>query len=497
MFLWIALAVSAAAAPASNPEVTPRPRHVEWTGESFPLASPVRVEAGAAEGAAARVLAMEMLRLHGVKLEPGGGARAGITLALDTTPRGRALVDRSPSAALYRSHAGEETYLLEAGAEGIRLVAGTPRGLLHGVQTLLQLVKAARVPGVRIVDYPQLAFRGIHICIFPNTELAAVRQAILVAARFKYNAVVIETWASLASARHPETAYEGAYTPAQLRPLIELGKALGMEMIPMLNSWGHASGMRATSSQHVVLDRFPRFGPLYEEDGWAFCLANPAIYDQLFDRYAELIELFGKPKYFHLGLDEAWGHRGLGESARCRGDNPRATLAAHIRKLYGYFAQRGIRVFVWHDMFIQRDHPQLGRLSPANSVPPFNSHLVLDELPKDIVMDAWNYSETREWPVTKYFRDRGFPVVVSPWKVRKNAVSLVNTAKNLNVMGMLETTWDSLDVTLPTVGESGVLAWTAPGFDLDTVRYEDFLAAIRAFPIDRLPLLERSLAHGE
>ena len=70
---------------------------------------------------------------------------------------------------------------------------------------------------------------------------------------------------------------------------------------------------------------------------------------------------------------------------------------------------------------------------------------------------------------------------------------MINVAKKLDVMGMLETTWDSLDVTLPTVGEAGVAAWTEPGFDLETVAYENFLHAIRVLPICDLPKHENTL----
>ncbi len=500
-FKVAALALGASLFASAAPMVlTPPARHVEWTGEGVRLTAGAGVSAVAPEEMqVAHVLVAEMRRLHGVTLSVRSGRDSVITLALAGTARGKRLLARMDGTGRYSSHRNAEAYILEAGNMGATIVAETPRGLLYGVQTLLQLVrprsagKGMEVAGARIVDYPQLGFRGLHICIFPNTELAAVRQAMLVAARYKYNAVVLETWASLESKKRPETAYRYTYTPEQLKPLIEMGKALRMEMIPMLNSWGHASGMRRGSSQHVVLDRFPRFKSLYEEDGWTFCLTNPAIYNHLFDRYAELLELFGDVKYFHLGLDEAWGHRGLMRSDACRGENPRATLTAHLKKLYAYFAARKIQVFVWHDMFIQRDHPQLGRLSPANSVPPFDSHLVLNELPKDVIMDAWNYDATGEWPVPRLLQQRGFPIVVSPWKVRKNAVALVNEAKKLNAMGMLETTWDSLDVTLPTVGEAGVLAWTEPGFDLDTVPYESFLESIRRLPITDLPEHERTL----
>jgi hypothetical protein len=148
---------------------------------------------------------------------------------------------------------------------------------------------------------------------------------------------------------------------------------------------------------------------------------------------------------------------------------------------------------MWHDMFIQRDHPTLGRLSPANSVSPVNSHLALNTLPKDTIIAAWNYSETQEWPVPQYFHDKGYPVVVCPWKTKLNAVSLLNTAKKLELFGVMQTTWDSLDVSLPTVAESGVLAWTVPDFRLDQIPFDHWLSAIRQYAIRDLPELETTL----
>ncbi len=114
-------------------------------------------------------------------------------------------------------------------------------------------------------------------------------------------------------------------------------------------------------------------------------------------------------------------------------------------------------------------------------------------MPKDIIIAAWNYSETGEWPVPKYFHDKGYPVVVCPWKTKLNAVSLLNTAKNLNLLGVMQTTWDSLDVSLPTAARTGVLAWTKPGFELGQVSFDHWLSAIRQYPISDLPKLESTL----
>ncbi len=481
-------------AAAAQPRITPPPREVAWTEERMPLDGAAITAASEEARQIGRLLRDEALRLHRARLNPGAPGRGPvIRLLLTDTPAGKAAVAKLAPGKWPAGRNPDQAYVLETGSRGATIAAASPAGLLYGVNTLLQLVsEGGEIHGARIFDYPQLGFRGLHICIFPNTELAAVRQAMLLAARYKYSAVVLEPWASLQSRKRPESAYEHAYSPEQIRPLVELGRALRMEMIPMLNSWGHASGMRSRSGEHVVLDRFPRFKPLYEPDGWSFCLANPDIYGHLFDRYDELLDLFGPVQYFHAGMDEAWGHLGLTESAACRGPDPRRTLIGHLRKIHEYFARRNVRVIMWHDMFIQRNHPQLGRLSPANSIPPIDSHLALDALPKEVIIDAWNYDEAGEWPVPRYFQEKGYPVLVSPWKKKSNTLSLVNTAKRLDLLGLLATTWDSLDVALPQVAEAGVLSWTAPGYRLD-VPFDHWLAEIRKLPVCDLPQHERTL----
>ena len=446
--------------------VTPEPRRVEWTGELFALEDPVRIDAAHPEAQPAARRLAEALRMErrraAVRSRPRLGA---IRLAID--PR-----ETRP-----------EGYRLETSAAGAVIRAGTARGLLHGVGTLLQLIDAAgRVAGARIEDWPELAFRGVHICVFPGTDLRQVERAIRMAARYKHNAVALEMWASLASASHPYTAYQHAYTAADLRPLVELARGFGMDVIPALNSWGHASGMRQRSAAHVVLDRFPEKAALFEPGGWSFCLSNPAIYPVLFDRYAELMELMGPSPYFHAGMDEAWGYAPYHPCPRCGEKPAHELIAAHIARLHGHLAARGRQVFMWHDMFLRPEEPGLGRVSPANSRPPVNSHLALPTVPRDVIINAWNYDAAQPWPAPRFFHERGYRVVVSPWKSRPNTVMMVNTAKELGLMGVLATTWDSLDVCLPSIGEAGVLAWTAPGYDLNAVPFDHWLGVIRALP---------------
>lgn len=453
-------------------------------------------------------------------------------VATDSTEGQQALAKLSSWAQWPPPRHPDEGYILTVSQDKATVLAATPRGCWYGCLTLLQLVQsncdaeapcrdcametsvelpgngeesrqgAAQektlsgqvwLPGVEICDWPQLQFRGVHLCIFPNTELAAIRQAILWAARFKCNAVVIEPWASLKSRRHPETAYPHAYSPEEIQPLVRLGQALHLDMIPMLNSWGHASGMRSRSGEHVVLDRFPHFRALYEADGWSFRLSNPEIYTHLFDRYEELLELFGNVRYFHVGMDEAWGHLGTIKLDLPPGKQPHQLAAEHLLKLHRYFADRKIQVIMWHDMLVRRGDPELGGAGPAGSIPPYNTHLVLDKLPRDVIIATWNYDVVGNWPIPRYFRDKGFPVVVCPWKSRNNTVALVNLAKDENLLGVLATTWDSLDVSLPSVAQAAVLAWEEPNSDLLRIPFDHWLAEIRKLPVCNLPALETTL----
>ena len=255
---------------SAQPLISPAPREIVWGQDRLALSNVTIQATSDAELRVARILSHEMRRQHGVELpvvsDPSSSRGNSIRLVLESSAGAKAVLTSLQKEDCWPpSRNVDDAYLLHVDSAHAVLFARTARGLVYGCQTMLQLVSgeadsvARGIAGVQVVDYPQLAFRGVHICVFPNTELAAVRQMILLASRFKYNAVVIEFWSSLRSPKRPETAYKYTYEPEQIRPLVELGQALGMEMIPMLNSWGHASGMRSRSGEHAVLDRHPEF----------------------------------------------------------------------------------------------------------------------------------------------------------------------------------------------------------------------------------------------
>src|SRR6266446_4682193 len=133
--------------------VTPRPG-------AFTLAASTPIEAPDALRAQAEVLRDQLRPATGFPLPivtNASGPR--IALALD---------DRL-------AHLGDEGYRLAAGADAVAIASARPAGLLHGMQTLRQLLPPAifrravagnvawSVPGVEIEDAPRFSWRGSHL----------------------------------------------------------------------------------------------------------------------------------------------------------------------------------------------------------------------------------------------------------------------------------------------------------------------------------------------
>ena len=102
------------------------------------------------------------------------------------------------------------------------------------------------------------------------------------AAKEGYNAILLQVGDALIYDTHPEIALPGAWTKAELKAELEAIRALGMEVIPMLNF----------SAAHDVW-----------MGEYAYAVSTPGYYKLCEDLIGELCELFGSPRFFHLGMD--------------------------------------------------------------------------------------------------------------------------------------------------------------------------------------------------
>ncbi|MCL2742322.1 MAG: twin-arginine translocation signal domain-containing protein [Planctomycetaceae bacterium] len=168
----------------------------------------------------------------------------------------------------------------------------------------------------------------------------------------KINMVVINLDDSVLWRSHPEIALKNSWTPEKLREELAKMRKLGIEPIPCLNF----------SATH---------------DAWmgeyAKMVSTKPYYQFCKDLIAEAIDIFDKPRFIHLGMDEeTFGHQSHFNYIVIR------QKEQWWDDLYFYFDQamtRGVRPWIWSDYVWN------------------NPDLFFKKMPKYAVQSNWYYRE--------------------------------------------------------------------------------------------------------
>lgn len=357
------------------------------------------------------------------------------------------------------------TYALGVDASGAAASAKDAAGIRHAWFTLLQLLDADdlaegvlgfTLPHVEIQDWPALSFRGLHLCIFRETPALMIEKAIRLAAFFKFTHVVLEFWGMLRLDALKELSWPEAWSKADAGRLVGIARGMGLEVIPMFNSWGHAAACRIRHGRHVVLDQNPRLASLFEPDGWTWCLTNPRAQALIRAVCDELMGFAGPGQYFHIGCDEAYSH---GTCDRCRQTDRVKLFADHVNGLAAHIEQRGRRAIMWGDALLERSKWPAG--FAANGSPDLPTHLSLDSISRKIVIADWHYDVTKgDVPTLAHFRERGFEALACPWNSLGNIRTLAKAAVANNSAGLLMTTWHHLVQSIPALSYVAACAWS-------------------------------------
>ena len=260
---------------------------------------------------------------------------------------------------------GDEAYELSAKGGVVRISANTMQGVRWAMMTLRQIAQPVRgtfktvayeVPEFTVRDRPETSFRAMHLCAFPEVSPARIERGIRMAAYYKFNYVILESWGTFRSERHPWYGYaDGWFTVAECRRLAAMAKDLGVTIIPFFNVFGHARAARGKAGKHAALDLAPEYQPLFEpRAGFNWCLANPEARRVIKELVTELHEAFGRPAYFHLGCDEA----DPPTCAACCAADYGKLLADHVLALADHVRRLGARPMIWHDKLLKNGDPR-------------------------------------------------------------------------------------------------------------------------------------------
>ncbi|MFD9126975.1 beta-N-acetylhexosaminidase, partial [Kitasatospora sp. NPDC059571] len=287
---------------------------------------------------------------------------------------------------------GAEGYRLAVTADGVRLTAAEPTGLLRGVQTIRQLLPAEalldrpapgtvwELPCLTVTDRPALPWRGLMLDVARHfLPVSYLRRTADLLALHRMNVLHLhltddQGWRmpvtayplltevgsvrprSMAgragSGRFDDVPHGGAYTAAELRGLVRYAAARGVTVVPEIEMPGHA---RAALAAHPELGNVPgrRLGVWTE---WGVCENVLGVHDQVLDFCRnvldEVMDVFDSP-YLHLGGDEC-PTREWEESPDARRRAAELGLASP-KELHGWFLgqvgahvlDRGRRPVVW------------------------------------------------------------------------------------------------------------------------------------------------------
>jgi hexosaminidase len=247
--------------------------------------------------------------------------RTGLFVSAETVAAEKAtLVIHTEHASKPVQELGEdESYVLEVSAPRAKLSAANPLGILHGLQTFLQLIEmtptSVVAPAVRIEDAPRFPWRGLMIDVSRHfIYMDTLKRNVDAMEAVKLNVLHLhlsdDQGFRLQSKEFPKLTEMGSdgqfYTEAEMRELIEYASERGIRVVPEFDMPGHSTawfaGYPALSSGT---------GPYPIERRWG--IFDPAMDPTREDTYKFLDKFIGEmaaffpDHYFHIGGDEVNG----------------------------------------------------------------------------------------------------------------------------------------------------------------------------------------------
>lgn len=213
----------------------------------------------------------------------------------------------------------DESYGLTVASDRATLTAPNPLGVLHGLETLLQLVEITpngfAIPAVTIDDHPRFAWRGMLIDVSRHfMTLDTIRRNLDGMAAVKMNVLhwhlSDDQGFRVESRVWPRLQQDGSdgkfYTQEQIREMIAYARERGIRVVPEFDVPGHTSSWLvaypklATDPENLAIGRnFGVFNPCMDP-------SNEFVYTFLDQFIGEMARLF-PDEYFHIGGDEVNG----------------------------------------------------------------------------------------------------------------------------------------------------------------------------------------------
>jgi hypothetical protein len=299
-------------------------------------------------------------------------------------------------------------FVLHVSDEKILVAANEKRGVLYGVNALLELIKMssgdvgpARICKVTVFDWPRQEIRFCHMMMHsyyhrtkyePDFYNEMLERFLI---NFRFNGFLFEMgdyykWQSVPLG----SAY--AWNKQDYIKVVDFINRNYMPVMPSIQSHGH---MKWWLFRGNKLKQF-------REDGHddVLCTGHPDTYKMLFKIYDEDWDICSrnpefKPKYFFTSLDEVrWNTSRIPKEKRCRyckGIPKNEIYLNHVKRLNSYINKKGAKMMMCTDMLTEGH----------NGLNEFKCAEVIDRIPRNVIMCHWS---ALDFPSIGKFKKLGF-----------------------------------------------------------------------------------------
>ena len=301
----------------------------------------------------------------------------------------------------------------------------------------------------RIHDYPDMPRRGMFLQMSFHagaSYVETVRRAIDLMRLLGYNFVVFEVGGRLESQKLPEAVLPNHWTQQQIRELIDYAEKRGLDVYPAINSIGH---IERSLQLCPVSDKGRKIG----QD-----ISSEAFYRDYFTVLDEITELFGRPRYFHIGTDEC---QAVMRYFTSQGKNSAGLYSSFLERTSEHLKRFSVRPVIWHDMLLS---PEEGaKMEPANACG--GTWAIREKLPENCVIDYWCYDAVSGNPGLEKLLKTGCEIWISPWNSRPGTAELVNSGRKHGITTLLATSWSGVENEANAFVLPIEFAWNGTGGD--------------------------------
>jgi hypothetical protein len=391
-----------------------------------------------------------------------------------------------------------EGYALVISKNGIEILFRDPGGLRAATATLRQLLReyGRRLPCLNIRDWPDFSRRGVMLDISRGRvpKLATLLDLAEKLADFKINELQLYTEHTFAYRPYKSVWQSwGALTAGEIQILDARCRALGIDLVPNQNSFGHLRYFLADPH----LKKLAEISAPYANASNDFLrrpttLApnHPGTLPFLRGLYDELLPNFSS-RFFNIGGDETWD-LGRGRSRKlCAAHGRGRVYLDFLKKIHREVSTRGKTMMFWGDIILK--YPELIKKlaafgapasGPARKAVSEPEHAGPEAGAPGIIALNWGYEA--DHPFDKeaaQFAQAKIPFYVCPgtstWQTligrHDNALANLRAAaragKKFGAQGYLITDWGDgghpqpLAVSWPLFAAGAGLAWNAQSRD--------------------------------